>query len=314
MRTSRRTIAGIVAVAALVALSGCSDDSDDKDREAGVPAERNSSVPTLGAIVPAASGATYVALGDSYAAGVMIPTIDTAAPSGCSRSQSNYAHLVAKQKNIAGLVDATCGGAQTPDMTAGQSVTGAPPPQFDALRPDTSLVTVGIGGNDIGFGEIVTTCVLQGRSTASRQPCTDKYTAGGTDELAKRIEATAPKVAATLAGIRERSPGARVLVVGYPTILPLSGPTCPAQVPVADGDLPYLRKVVPALNDMLAAQAAAGGAEYVDTYTPSAAHDVCKPVGTKWIEGIKPDSPAAAVHPNALGQEGMSKAVLAKLG
>jgi len=312
MRTTRRAIAGFVAAAALVALSGCSDDSDDKDREAGVPPEAKSSTP--GAIAPAAGGATYVALGDSYAAGVMIPTIDPAAPTGCSRSLSNYAHLVAKQKNIAGLVDATCGGAQTPDMTAGQSVTGSPPPQFDALRPDTALVTLGIGGNDIGFGEIVTTCVLQGRSTTSEQPCTDKYTAGGTDELAKRIAATAPKVAATLAGIKERSPDARVLVVGYPTILPLSGPTCPAQVPVADGDLPYLRKVVPTLNAMLAEQAKAGGAEYVDTYTPSAEHDVCKPVGTKWIEGIKPDSPAAAVHPNALGQEGMSKAVLAALG
>ena len=73
----------------------------------------------------------------------------------------------------------------------------------------------------------------------------------------------------------------------------------------------HYREFVLALKDD---EAAKQGAEYVDTYTGSAGHDVCRPVGTKWIEGIKPESPGAQVHPNALGQEGMSKAVLAKLG
>jgi hypothetical protein len=71
---------------------------------------------------------------------------------------------------------------------------------------------------------------------------------------------------------------------------------------------------VPALNDMLAREATKQGAEYVDTYAPTLGHDVCKPVGTKYVEGITPESPAAPVHPNALGQEAMAKAVLAKLG
>ncbi|WP_020554756.1 SGNH/GDSL hydrolase family protein [Embleya scabrispora] len=324
MRTTRRAIAGLAALTALVALSACSDDSDDSgssaDRKAGatnapgVPGGDKGASANAKALPAAASGATFVALGDSYAAGVKIPVIVPAAPPGCSRSESNYAHLVARQHNITGFVDATCGGARTPDMTAGQQTQGSPPPQFDALRPDTALVTLGIGGNDIGFSEIVTTCVIQSRSTTSTQPCTDKYTAGGNDELAKRIAETGPKIAATIAGIKERSPKARILVVGYPTILPESGPTCPAQVPVAEGDLPYLRKVVPALNDMLAKEAAKQGAEYVDTYAGSAGHDVCRPAGTKWVEGIKPEAPAAPVHPNALGQEGMAKAVLAKLG
>ncbi|MGC0420376.1 SGNH/GDSL hydrolase family protein [Embleya sp. AB8] len=326
MRTTRRAIAGLAALTALVALSACSDDSGGSEKSAGKSAGTSAGPNAAGSPAPAggkaapyvppasASGATYVALGDSYAAGVKIPAIVPDAPPGCSRSESNYAHLVAKQKNIAGFVDVTCGGARTPDMTAGQQTKGSPPAQFDALRPDTALVTLGIGGNDIGFSEIVAMCVIQSHSTTSTQPCTDKYAAGGNDEIAKRIADTAPKIAATLTGIKERSPKARILVVGYPTILPESGPSCPAQVPVADGDLPYLRKVVPALNEMIAKEAAKQGAEYVDTYTGSAGHDVCKPVGTKWIEGIKPESPGDRVHPNALGQEGMAKAVLAKLG
>ncbi|OPC80744.1 GDSL family lipase [Embleya scabrispora] len=318
MRTTRRAIAGLAALTALGALSACSDDSGDSKASAaaksGAPGGTQAAPAPAGALPAAASGATYVALGDSYAAGVKIPVIVPTAPPGCSRSESNYAHLVAKRKNITGLVDVTCGGARTPDLTVGQQTQGAPPPQFDALRPDTALVTLGVGGNDIGFSEIVTMCVLQSRSTTSTQPCTDKYAPGGNDELTKRIGDTGPKLAAAITGIKERSPKARILVVGYPMILPESGPGCPAQVPVADGDLPYLRKLVPALNDMIAKEAAKQGAEYVDTYTGSAGHDVCKPVGTKWVEGVKPESPAGPVHPNALGQEAMADAVLAKLG
>jgi lysophospholipase L1-like esterase len=302
--------AGIAALTALVVVSACSGDSGGKDK--GPQAGPDAAPPPVAA-ARVGSGTAYAALGDSYAAGVMIPTIVATAPKGCSRSESNYAHLVAKQKQITDLVDATCGGARTPDMTVGQQTDGAPPPQFDVLRPDTALVTLGIGGNDIGFGEIVATCVFSRAGAASTQPCTDKYTAGGVDQLARRIADTGPKVAANIAGIRQHSPKARILVVGYPSILPDSG-SCPAQVPIADGDLPYLRKIVPALNDMLARQAAEQGAEFVDTFTPTRGHDVCQPVGTKYVEGIKPESPAAPVHPNALGQEAISKAVLAKLG
>src|SRR3954452_21863087 len=98
VRATRRITAGLAALTALVALPACSDGSDGKDAKAGVDAP-----PKPAAVAPVGSGTTYVALGDSYAAGVMIPTIVPAAPKGCSRSESNYAHLVAKQKQITDL-------------------------------------------------------------------------------------------------------------------------------------------------------------------------------------------------------------------
>ena len=55
-------------------------------------------------------------------------------------------------------------------------------------------------------------------------------------------------------------------------------------------------------------------ARYVDVYKPTIGHDVCQPVGTRWVEGLKPTSPAAPIHPNALGESAMAKAVLAALG
>ncbi|MGW1998098.1 SGNH/GDSL hydrolase family protein [Embleya sp. NPDC001921] len=263
---------------------------------------------------PVNAETAYVALGDSYAAGVKILPLVPSAPSGCSRSENNYAHVVVQRRSITDFVDATCSGAKTDDMVAPQKVAGSPPPQLDALRPDTELVTLGIGGNDLGFTEILRTCADKAISITSLTPCTDFYTAGDRDELARRVAETGPKVAVTITAIRHRSPKARVLVVGYPSILPESGLGCITQAPFAPGDLGYLRTLVPALNTMLAEQADKNGAEYVDVYKPGLGHDLCQADGTKWIEGVRPAGQGAPVHPNALGHQGMAEALLAHIG
>jgi lysophospholipase L1-like esterase len=133
------------------------------------------------------------------------------------------------------------------------------------------------------------------------------------DELAKRVQATAPKVAAVLAAIRERAPAARILVVGYPVILPAAGPGCWPLMPIAVGDVAWLRTVEGQLNAMLAEQAAVAGAAFVDTYSSSVGHDVCALPGHKWVEGLVPTAPASPVHPNALGMANSAGQVLAAL-
>ncbi|MGI8808313.1 MAG: GDSL-type esterase/lipase family protein [Acidimicrobiales bacterium] len=84
-------------------------------------------------------------------------------------------------------------------------------------------------------------------------------------------------------------------------------------LPIAPGDAPYLRDKEKELNAMLAAQAAAAGATYVDVYSPSVGHDACQPPGTRWIEPLVPLSPAAPVHPNALGMQGTAAVLLAAM-
>lgn len=331
--TRHRTAAAALAAALALTLAACSSDdggdssgSDDgaKPTASGAPGgaaapQQTAAAPAPGAVPPAAApgtGSYYVALGDSYAAGVRIPETVPGSPPGCSRSASNYAHLMAKQLAVPTFADATCGGATTADLGAPQTTlmggTAPAPAQFDVLGPETRLVTLGIGGNDIGFGEIMTTCVLRSADKTSPTPCKNAFTKDGQDVLKQRIDATGPKIDAALKTIRDKAPQARVLVVGYPAILPESGDGCPAQLPVAVGDLDYLRGVVRDLNGMISARAAAANATYVDTYTPGIGHDVCKPVGVKWVEGIIPESPGAQAHPNALGHEGMAAAVIAK--
>ncbi len=254
----------------------------------------------------------YVALGDSYTSGPAIPNQDIAAGQ-CYRSDHNYPHLVAPTLGATAFRDASCSGAQTKDMTGIQTADVGPdnPPQFNRLNSNTRLVTLGIGGNDIGFVSIFEDCASP---TPTGHPCRDHYVVNGHDELRQRIAATAPKVTAVLKGIKARSPQAKILVVGYPAIFPDTGTGCWPQMPLAPDDVPYLRGIEKALNGMLAKTAAANHATYVDTYTPSIGHDACQPLTiNRWIEPVVPNQPAAPVHPNAAGERGMADAVLATL-
>src|SRR3954452_11639020 len=100
--------------------------------------------------VAGAQADSYVALGDSYAAGPIIPL--QIKPYGCLKSDHTYAPLAAAGLKPLGLRDPSCSGAETDDMTHEQGVSPGPnPPEFDSLGGDTKLVTLQIGGNDIGF-------------------------------------------------------------------------------------------------------------------------------------------------------------------
>jgi lysophospholipase L1-like esterase len=270
----------------------------------------------LAALLPAAAsagGPVYVSLGDSFTSGPLIP-FQHGAPADCLRSSHNYPSLVAAAIGASSFTDVSCSGATTADMLAPQSVIlGTNPPELNALSPATTVVTLGIGGNDLDFANVVIGCSVLSFTSPFGSPCQKHYTSGGTDRLARTITQTAPKVAAVLEDIHQRAPAARVLLVGYPVVLPNSGHGCWPLVPIAFGDVPYLRGVELKLNSMLASEAAAHGATYVNTYTGSIGHDVCQLPGTKWVEGIVPTSIAAPVHPNALGEKAMSRAVLAAL-
>lgn len=260
---------------------------------------------------------SYVALGDSYTSG---PGIQPQDPSilGCLRSQVNYPHLIEPGLRPLAFRDVSCSGAQTKDMTESQNVDPDPDPapQFDALDGRTKIVTLGIGGNDIGFVDIAETCVrLAVESPLATAPCRDYYRANGI--VTARLDALIPRLDAVLSGIAARSPLAKTFVIGYPDILP-EDPAfflqCRPVLPVATGDIPYLRdKVEKALNKIIKQQAIAHGAVYVDTYQASINHDACQAPTVRWVEPVAPAADAAPVHPNRLGMEATATAVRAAM-
>jgi lysophospholipase L1-like esterase len=253
----------------------------------------------------------YVALGDSYTSS---PFTGGSTNLFCAQSDNNYPRLVAAAIGPTALTDASCAGAVTEDMSEPQtngSGVGANPPQFDALTPDTTLVTVGIGGNDVGFVNVILECFSLDLLSPTGSACQDQYTGGGVNQISAMIDQTAPKLAAVYQGIHARSPQARVLAVGYPAVLPVDGTGCWPLTPLSPADVSFLASMLVELDHTIATVAAANDVQYVDTYTPTIGYDVCQPIGHAGFTSLLPTSGLGApLHPNALGEQVMANAVI----
>ncbi|MET8862121.1 SGNH/GDSL hydrolase family protein [Nonomuraea sp. NPDC004580] len=256
----------------------------------------------------AAQGEVYVALGDSAASGPLIPN-QIGPDYGCWRSDRNYAHLTAQAIGASVLRDRTCSGAETDDLYNSQSTDlGDVPPQLDAVGPDTTLVTVQIGANDLGLTDFIEDC-LNLLPPPVGDACNDDYIVGGQDKWRVETDALRPRLLTLVSDIRARAPQARIFMVGYATYAPPNG--CYPRVPIIRADANYIRATLMYFNQMLAEQAAAAGVGFIDLQTPSAGHSPCASSGRRWIEPYVPTSPAVPFHPNARGMRGFATAVTA---
>jgi lysophospholipase L1-like esterase len=264
--------------------------------------------------VAAAAGAAsssptrYVALGDSYSAASGVQPPDPAAPPNCLRSILNYPHVIAGDIG-ARLTDVTCGGAKTSDFFSPQY--SNVPPQLDALSNNTQLVTMTIGGNDNNvFIDAIIDCGSAGLSTGGQgSPCQDRYGSSFDDTIRN---STYPNLVNALAAVHAKAPHAEVAILGYPWIMPPSVGCYPI-MPVATGDVPYVRDIQATLNDAVSRAAAATGTTYIDFSTVSEGHDACEPIGVRWIEPVLTGTNPVIVHPNALGESQMAAQTISTL-
>jgi lysophospholipase L1-like esterase len=261
-------------------------------------------------VAPAAiSPLRYVALGDSYSAASGVLPPDLSAPPQCLRSVLNYPHVIAGTTG-AQLTDVTCGAAETKDFFTSQSPGVAP--QLDAVQKDTQLVTMTIGGNDSGvFINTVLSCGTAGLSTLGQgSPCKDRYGSSFEDTIRTT---TYPALVQSLKAVRAKAPKAKVAILGYPWIMPASG-GCFDKMPIAQGDVPYVRGIQATLNDAVRRAAAATGARYVNLNTASNGHDACQAIGVRWVEPVLQGTNPVIVHPNALGESEMAAQTMTVLG
>ena len=326
-RRSRHAALLTVGTAVALVTGGCGvDDDNDNGRT-----DPEHGVTDRGA--PVRSIDRYVALGDSFAAFGPVDA-PTSGPPACLRSTSNYPALVAEALGgpMAGggpesaggdpgsrsgedmvFVDATCGGAQTTDLTRGQ-LAGIPP-QFDALTADTDLVTLSIGGNDIGFGAIAE-CVMTTRADATAEgsastgavdpgPCRERLAQTVTDAL----DALPKQLDLVYASIREHSPDARVVTTGYLPLVPADG-GCAFVASMNPGDVTWTRDVTRQINEVVAEAAARAGA---DLAMPGQAqqHSGCAAPADRYTDFTGSETGSHPMHPTALGQAAMAEAVAA---
>jgi lysophospholipase L1-like esterase len=253
---------------------------------------------------------SYVALGDSFTSGPGVPvqlgpTSRPGAPTACMRSSDNYPSLASRALGLA-LHDVSCAGATTRDLSASQGP--GIPAQLSALTSSTSLVSLGIGGNDLGFSTIAANCaaVTPWGATRVGWSCRSHYTVNGADQLAIAVDKVGTEVASSLREIRARAPHARVFVIGYPDILPPTGSGCWPKLPFSASDLEYLRDIETRLNSALAGDATAAHDVYVDTAAPGASHSACTAADSRWVAPVLFRSHSFPLHPTAAGMAGMA--------
>ena len=259
-----------------------------------------------------APGARYVAMGSSFAAGPGLTTSADTPPNRCGRSSDNYAHQLARKRGLT-LVDVSCSGAMTANVLRRWA---GLPPQIDALTPDTRLVTVTIGGNDLGYVASLYTASCVGAGDGPRP----KFCGAG---LAKAEPVTAPtpqawvKVETALEqiaqGVREKSPNARLVFVDYLTVLP-DRKLC-AQTPLSEPEAAILRQTAQRLAQITAAVAARTGAQVLKASDLSRGHDAC--AKAPWVTGFVPppgQTAFVAYHPNLAGMTAVAAALDRELG
>ena len=241
---------------------------------------------TAAAVPALAAPATeYVALGDSYASGV--GTRDYFPDSGdCKRGPKAYPQLWADEHGVAKFSFDACSGAVTDDVNSGQ---------LGSLSGSTTLVTISVGGNDVGFSKTMESCLL-----GSDDAC-DEAVADGEDRARGELPA---KLDATYANIRKAAPNAKVVVLGYPRINDLGDCGIPGY---SATKRKRINEGADALDEVISGRAEATGFTFADPRQAFDGHGVCS--DQEWING--PSNPLTeSFHPNV---DGHAKGYLAVL-
>ena len=235
----------------------------------------------LAVAVPASAEATvhYVALGDSYSSGVGAGSY-TSSSGSCDRSMKAYPQLWANANSPASYVSVACSGATTSTVISGQ---------LSALSTATTLVSITVGGNDVGFTSVMETCVLE--STSS---CVSAVTAAES-----KMSGQLPgELNSVLADIRADAPNARVVVLGYPDLYDLSkSSSC---IGLSTTDRTDLNQAAAELDGQLQAAAGRYGDVYADVQEAFAGHEICD--SSSWLHSVNFLDIGESYHPTAAGQ------------
>lgn len=226
-----------------------------------------------------AAGPAYVALGDSYSSGLGSADYDSASGS-CKRSSKAYPALWAAAHTPSSFNFTACSGAKTGDVLNNQ---------LGPLNSGTGLVSISIGGNDAGFANVMTTCVLPGESNcltavANARSYVQNTLPGNLDQV--------------YSAIRSKAPSARVVVLGYPRFYKLNG-DCIAGLTEAERSA--VNNASDYLNSVTKERASAHGFAFGDVATPFTGHEICS--GNEWLYSVTFPIDES-YHPTAAGQSG----------
>ncbi|WP_046780628.1 SGNH/GDSL hydrolase family protein [Streptomyces yangpuensis] len=233
-----------------------------------------------GQAAAAQAGFGYVALGDSYSSGLGAGNYDGTS-GNCKRTTRAYPALWAAAHSPQTFAFTACSGARTGDVLSGQ---------LGPLNSGTDLVSITIGGNDAGFSDVMTTCVLQSEST-----CVNRV-----NQAKAYVDSTLPaQLDQVYNAIDSRAPAARVVVLGYPRFYKLNG-TCTAGL--TEGERAAINGAADHLNAAIAKRAANHGFAFASVAGTFTGHEICS--ASPWLHSVNWLNIPESYHPTAAGQSG----------
>lgn len=268
---------------------------------------------------------SYAALGDSYSSGEGVPPYENPNDtlfSGCHRSTRAYSTLIRRPGDavpVANLPGANfdfyaCSGAVTNNVTASGEGQNGEPPQLDpanSVDESRDLVTITIGGNDAEFVWLLLYCFVFEDCNELRpfEPISDVTVE---DYFIARLVLVQDRLRSVLTELREETPNATVLVMGYPILV--SGSECSAaqifdsNLALSSSEQQWMRDANQLLNTTTQVVAALVGTHYVDVEDHFAGHEVCG-VFDDWIAGIRLPDAKSSFHPTLRGQSEYARAI-----
>jgi lysophospholipase L1-like esterase len=238
-----------------------------------------------GLAVPAeaARPTAYVALGDSYAAGVgggSYQDLD------CLRSENGYPAEADESKSVRLAANAACSGATIADVAT---------KQLKRLNTGITLVTITAGGNDINSTAVLFTCIPDPASTQ----CAEAV--GFARAMIGQVEG---RVVEMVEAVRTQAPEAKIVLTGYPYLFDPSNGTTPQEVAF----MTTVNAAIAELNGAIARAAKTSETEFVDVTDEFVGHAANSLV--PWINGPGA-GPTEAFHPNAAGYRAYNLALAA---
>lgn len=226
--------------------------------------------------------ADYVALGDSYAAGVGAGEL----LGNCRHTDLGYPLAVAAGLDLS-LSWPACIAATIGDVLRDQ---------LDDLGRHTRRVSITVGGNDIGFSPVL---------VSAAQPAWMSDTDVVIDAALHRLREDLPALLDGLyAEVRTRAPEADVLVTTYPRLF--NGQDCSLFTFFDPVEMARLNEAADELAASIAAAADRAGFECVDVIEEFVGHAACDEA--EWIRGVSWPV-EESFHPNADGHAAYTRLV-----
>jgi lysophospholipase L1-like esterase len=248
---------------------------------------------------------TYVALGSSYAAGAGLGPLQPSSPLLCARSIDGYPEQLARIRGLA-IVDMSCGGAVTQNVLhGGQFFQGA---QVRVITPATRLVTITVGGNDVGYVGDLSMLAARNTNTLFGR-LVRLFWKGPKTDADRHYDNFHGALVRTLRLIHARAPDATAVVATYPAVLPPAG-TC-TRLGFSEADAATMRHVADQLAAVTRSAANEGHAILVDMNAVGAQHNACS--SAPWTAGWA-NATLAPFHPTMLGAKATAEAISAALG